>query len=209
MSTWIATPEFWPVSIASAVAVLGALMMVTRRDVVRAALWLVLTLASIAVIYVALAAQLVAMVQIIVYAGAIMVLFLFVIILFAAGREPAELRKTGIEGWAAGVAVSWLALAVVAAAAREIPKTLSAPPPRAERVLQDAPGALQAPGPVGFVNGKPTEDPAALGETMFSARHVFTVELLAVLLIVAMVGVVVLAKGLRSARDSAPDGGGA
>ncbi len=206
MSTWIRTPEFWPVAIASAVAVVGALMMVTRRDVVRAALWLVLTLVSVAVIYVALAAQLVAMVQIIVYAGAIMVLFLFVIILFAAGREPLELRKTGAEGWAAGIAVLCLALAVVVCAFREIPDGVSASKAPPSPALA-GPARPSGPEPGAEALRERLSAPEVLGETMFSARHVFTVELIAVLLIVAMVGVVVLAKGFRGATEDEPEGG--
>jgi NADH-quinone oxidoreductase subunit J len=59
----------------------GALGVVLSRNPVHSALWLVLTLVSVAVLFLIQDAQLVAAVQVIVYAGAIVVLFLFVIML--------------------------------------------------------------------------------------------------------------------------------
>lgn len=73
------------------VAIVAALMMVTSHNAVHSALWLVLNFATIAVFYVILNAPFIAMVQITVYAGAIMVLFLFVIMLLGAE----QLRGTG------------------------------------------------------------------------------------------------------------------
>ena len=77
--------------ILAVVAIVAALMMVTSRNAVHSALWLVLNFATIAVFYIVLNAPFIAMVQITVYAGAIMVLFLFVIMLLGAE----QLRGTG------------------------------------------------------------------------------------------------------------------
>lgn len=63
--------------IIAAVMIVAALRVVTTRNVVHAALWLVLVLAGIAAQYILLAAEFVAITQVLVYIGAVMVLFLF------------------------------------------------------------------------------------------------------------------------------------
>src|SRR5271165_4000781 len=82
---------FW---ILALIAVFSALMVITNPNPVRSALFLVVTFICVAVFYVTLSAQFIAAVQIIVYAGAIMVLFLFVIMLLNLGT-PQALRETG------------------------------------------------------------------------------------------------------------------
>jgi len=95
----------------AAVGVFGAVMTVTRPQPVHSALYLVLTLFSVAAIYVLLHAEFLAVVQILVYAGGIMVLFLFVIFLV---RPPVP----GEPRWHGGRHVLLSAgLAVILAAA--------------------------------------------------------------------------------------------
>lgn len=72
------------------VAVIGALGLVLGRNSVHSALFLVVTLFCVAVLYLTLSAEFLAIVQVIVYAGAIMVLFLFVITLLNPLRSEAE-----------------------------------------------------------------------------------------------------------------------
>src|SRR3989475_4750325 len=68
-------------------------MCITRRSPVASALWLVQTLFSLAALFVVLDAQFIAVLQVLVYAGAIMVLFLFVIMLLNLGRAgPPHLK---------------------------------------------------------------------------------------------------------------------
>src|SRR3990172_1955556 len=74
-------------------AIVAAFLCVTRRSPVAAALWLIMTLFSLAALYVVLDAQFIAALQVLVYAGAIMVLFLFVIMLLNLGRPgPADMK---------------------------------------------------------------------------------------------------------------------
>src|SRR3989449_7226495 len=74
-------------------AVASALSCITRRSPVASALWLVVTLFSLAALFVLLDAQFIAVLQVLVYAGAIMVLFLFVIMLLNLGRAgPTDLK---------------------------------------------------------------------------------------------------------------------
>lgn len=68
-------------------AVSSAIMMITRRSPVTSALYLIVNFFSISVIYLMLKAQFIAIIQILVYAGAIMVLFLFVIMLLSLQDE--------------------------------------------------------------------------------------------------------------------------
>ncbi|HET7038859.1 MAG TPA: NADH-quinone oxidoreductase subunit J [Gemmatimonadales bacterium] len=86
------TAIFW---LLSAVAVGAALLCITARSPVASALWLVLTLFAIAGLFVLLDAFFIGIIQVLVYAGAIMVLFLFVIMLLNLGRRgPPDLK-----GW--------------------------------------------------------------------------------------------------------------
>jgi NADH-quinone oxidoreductase subunit J len=73
-------------------AILSAFLCITRQSPVASALWLVNTLFSLAAMFVLLEAQFIAAMQVLVYAGAIMVLFLFVIMLLNLGaRGPGDM----------------------------------------------------------------------------------------------------------------------
>jgi len=86
----------------AAIMVFGAFRVVTTRNVVHAALWLVVVLAGAAAQYILLAAEFVAVTQVLVYIGAVIVLFLFGIMLTRAriGREE---HVDGERRWIAGV----------------------------------------------------------------------------------------------------------
>src|SRR3989441_12217074 len=84
------TTVFWAFA---AIAVGSALLCITRQNPVASALWLVMTLFALAALFVLLDAQFIAVLQVLVYAGAIMVLFLFVIMLLNLGRAgPADMK---------------------------------------------------------------------------------------------------------------------
>ena len=93
------------------IMVIGALRVVTTNNVVHAALWLVVVLSGAAAQYVLLAAEFVALTQILVYVGAVMVLFLFGVMLTRA-RIGAE-RDLNNKNWFLGVPVSVLLLATL------------------------------------------------------------------------------------------------
>ncbi|HEV3484928.1 MAG TPA: NADH-quinone oxidoreductase subunit J, partial [Vicinamibacterales bacterium] len=88
-------------------AIASALLFVTRASPVAAALWLVSTMFSLAAMYVMLDAQFIGAIQVLVYAGAIMVVFLFVIMLLNLGHpsEVADIRgrRGGLIALAIGV----------------------------------------------------------------------------------------------------------
>jgi NADH-quinone oxidoreductase subunit J len=81
----------------AAVAAVSSVIMITRSDAVIAALFLVLNFAALAGLYLLLNAQFIAVAQVIVYAGAIMVLFLFVIMLLRPEKENILGKKPAIK----------------------------------------------------------------------------------------------------------------
>ena len=95
----------------AAIMVVGALRVVTSNNVVHAALWLVVVLAGAAAQYVLLAAEFVAITQVLVYIGAVMVLFLFGTMLTRA-RIGAETDLNN-RNWILGVPVAVLMLATM------------------------------------------------------------------------------------------------
>jgi NADH-quinone oxidoreductase subunit J len=163
---------FW---IFAVLAMGGALLCITRRSAIASALWLVVTLFAIAALFVLLDAQFIAVLQVLVYAGAIMVLFLFVIMLLNLGRPG----PTDIKGPAG------LAIAVVLAAALllQLRALSTAAPPAAIQLPAGAVAAMQQ--QQGIVS--------AVASPLFDA-YLVPFEIASVLLLAAIVGAVVLAK---------------
>lgn len=161
--------------IVAATALLGAIGTVTSRNAIYSALFLVLNMAMLATFYLLLNAPFIAMVQLAVYAGAIMVLFLFVIMLLGAERLPGVSPRR----WQTVTAV---VLGIIAIGLMGVTLVTRAAP----------------------VNGTETIDagPVAVGMTLFE-RYVFPFEVTSVLLLVAMVGVLVLRARPAQRRDDA------
>jgi NADH-quinone oxidoreductase subunit J len=93
------------------VAIVAALLFVTRKSPVAAAMWLVTTMFALAALYIMLDAQFIGAIQVLVYAGAIMVVFLFVIMLLNLGH-PSEVADARGRGWqlvATAVGIAMLA----------------------------------------------------------------------------------------------------
>jgi len=160
-------------------AVASALLFVTRRSPVTAALWLVSTMFSLAAMYVMLDAHFIGVIQVLVYAGAIMVVFLFVIMLLNLGR-PEEIADVRGRGWriAAG-AVGLAILAQIFALTR----------PRVAERFQVAEGfAAQQVAERGAI--------APIAEPLFN-EYLLAFEVTSVLLLVAIVGAVILGKPRR------------
>ncbi|HZJ27399.1 MAG TPA: NADH-quinone oxidoreductase subunit J [Acidimicrobiia bacterium] len=177
--------------VAVAVALGGALGVVLMRNPVHSALNLVMTLVAVAVLFLLQGAQLVAAVQVIVYASAIVVLFLFVIMLLGVDREESMIEPLRFQRPAA------LALVVIGLA----------------EVLFLA-GRQWATGAEGVRNGTAGDGG---GNVERVARSLFTdflwpFEITAVLLVLAVVGGVVLARRSHQPTDDeveeASSGGG-
>ena len=149
--------------------VCGALVVANpfSRSPVTSAMFLVLTIISMAVLFVLLHAFFLAAVQVIVYAGAVMVLFLFVIMLLDLKEE--ERRKIKKAGFVTGL------IAVTAIVALFVRSLLATQPGK----------DLPVPTAVG--------DTATLGKLLFT-NYLLPFEIVSILLLVAMVGVILLSK---------------
>ncbi len=110
------------------VAIAAALGVLIARSPVSSALWLILNLFCIAGLYLTLNAQFIAVVQVLVYAGAIMVLFLFVIMLLNLSAMPqvANFNWTMAASFVVGAGVLALLVYVVAAGLQILPVEISA-----------------------------------------------------------------------------------
>lgn len=153
---------------ASLIAVFAALAMLISRSPVQSALWLILVMLCVAGLYVTLNAEFIAVVQVLVYAGAIMVLFLFVIMLLNLSAVPEVDRVDVKKG------VGFVLFTVILAQMVYVTATTS-------ESLSSA-----------VVN---TETGSALNiaEALFT-RYVLPFEIIGILLLVATVGAVMLAK---------------
>jgi len=76
--------------IAGAIAIIATVLTMTRRNAVHALLYLILSLLAVAVVFYTIGAPFIAALEVIIYAGAIMVLFVFVIMMLNLGKEAAE-----------------------------------------------------------------------------------------------------------------------
>ena len=102
-----------PFYIAAAVAIVSTLMVITRSNAVHALLYLIVSLLSVALIFFILGAPFVAALEVIIYAGAIMVLFVFVIMMLNLGPRTAAQEKQWLTP---GIWVGPVILTVVLAA---------------------------------------------------------------------------------------------
>ena len=174
------------VFIVSAVVVLsGALGVLLARNPVHAALFLVQTLFGVAVLFVLLNATFLAAVQVVVYAGAIVILFLFVIMLLGVDRAD----DLGIEPIA-----GQRPLAVVTGASL-LGLTLVV-----MLVAVDGSTGVRA---ANAALGDAADNTRRLGEALFTDM-VYAVELTAILLTVAVVGAVALARRLKGPLQPIP-----
>ncbi|HTL05488.1 MAG TPA: NADH-quinone oxidoreductase subunit J [Gemmatimonadales bacterium] len=171
------------------VAVVSALLCIVQRNPVASALWLVNTMFSLAAIYVLLNAQFIAAIQVLVYAGAVMVLFLFVIMLLNLGRDAADLRGGPARAAAIAVAVGLLAeLVLLAGTTPGSLSVLRGAVPGAASPMESFPAGsagLAAPAAHGVVG--------AIAGPLFQT-YLVPFEITSILLLAAAVGAVVLAK---------------
>lgn len=164
----VATPFFF--YLLSGLALLGGVLVITRRNPVHSALSLILTLLALAGLYLMLYAPFVAGVQIILYAGGIMVLFLFVIMLVnieKAGKEE-QFNKIWAVGLLAAIMLGGLLVTVFVKGSALFPDRGMMLPPEESNTQ-------------------------AIGSMLYG-NYVFVFEIASLLLLVAIIGAVVMAK---------------
>lgn len=163
--TWVQV-LFWLLAL---VALGSGLLVVTTRNMVHAALWLVVTLGAVAGVFLLLAAEFLAWVQVLIYVGAVVVLLLFALMLTRAPTGPQpdlDARRVLPAALVAGLVGALLVTTVVAGFAG---------------VEVDVAGAA-----VGSAE--------ATGATIFE-KWVLPFEVLSVLLLAALIGAIVLSRG--------------
>jgi NADH-quinone oxidoreductase subunit J len=164
----------WLIFIAMAVVAIGSsLMMVTRKNPIHSAVWLIVTFCSVAGLYVLLNATFIAVAQVMVYAGAIMMLVIFVIMLIHLEAGPQMARKRSFAKLIGSVITVLLFLQVL--------------------------GAFMVYGNVGKKGAYSATVLAKLGNTqavgtVLYGKYVFAFEIASILLLVGIIGAVVLAK---------------
>jgi len=160
-------------SILALVSIVSAIAMLFSRNAVYSALFLIVNFGTIAAYYLMLGAPFLAMAQVTVYAGAIMVLFLFVIMLLGAE----QLRQLSTLGWQQALAIV-LGLILLAETGyilfTQIDEARMLPP--LNSLVADSGG------------------PVAIGTMLFN-QYLLPFEITSVLLLVAMIGAIILTKG--------------
>lgn len=164
----VATPFFF--YLLSALMLAGGILVITRRNPVHSALALITTLLAQAAIYLMLYAPFVAGVQIILYAGGIMVLFLFVIMLVSIDRSIKErqFNSQWLIGIVAATALGGLLIAVYT-------KGVDLFPDRALAVTAESDNTQRV-------------------ASLLYGQYMFSFEIASLLLLVAIIGAVVMAK---------------
>jgi NADH-quinone oxidoreductase subunit J len=161
-----------PFYLFGAVAVIASLLVIVQHNPLHGVLLLIASFGALSGLYVLLDAPFVAVIQIIVYAGAIMVLFLFVVMLLNAPKEDTEeARLRGLVAPGVTKVGALFALALIVELGWALTRTS---------------------GPSAFPAGAVTSV-AAIGRLLFT-EYSFAFEATSVLILVAMVGAVVLAR---------------
>jgi NADH-quinone oxidoreductase subunit J len=179
-----------------AVAIVASLLVIAQRNPIYSVLLLIASFGALSGLYVLLDAPFVAVIQIIVYAGAIMVLFLFVVMLLNAPHEDTEedLETPGVE-----------VRLLMGAGVRRFGGLL------ASALIVELWWALtKRGGESGVFPAASTSSVAAIGRSLFT-DYAFPFEVTSILILVAMVGAVVLARrepvprGARRGSPGSPD----
>jgi NADH-quinone oxidoreductase subunit J len=154
--------------ITAGLAVVSALFTITRRNPVQSVLFLILNFFCLALIYLTLHAEFLAIIQILVYAGAIMVLFLFVIMLLNLGKDAPH-REIGKVARISGIAIAVIILLELGV------------------LIMRGGSAPGKPMPAGFGTVE------QFGGALFR-DYLVPFEMTSILLLAAIVGVIILAK---------------
>ncbi|HEV2915564.1 MAG TPA: NADH-quinone oxidoreductase subunit J [Pyrinomonadaceae bacterium] len=197
LSGWEAV-FFWVFTVATLVT---ALLTILARNAVHSALFLISSLIAVAALFIMLGAEFIAGVQILVYIGGVMVLFLFVIMLVNVGAEERgreRIFNAGPQVWASAVVAVLLAFGLVYAL-RQGMKGLPGHDREmsAERVAQQQSLPVAATGTM-----KITKETERVGSSLYRYASL-PFEIASVLLLVAIIGSVMLARTIK--QEAAAD----
>jgi len=152
-----------------AVSIAAAIGVVTSRQPIHGALYLLVHFASLAVMYITLEAQFLAAIQVIIYAGGIVILILFVIMLLGSGQVEDEFKEMT---WGPYIGLA-LGLVLIGSLMFSMMSAFGGAPTNADALAGGS--------------------PYAVGMALFT-RYLLPVELVAVLLLVALIGALLVAR---------------
>ena len=165
------TPQIFFAYFAISMTVLS-LLIVTRRNPVHSVLWMLVLFIHIAALYLFLNAEFLAAIQIIIYAGAILVLFLFVLMLLNLKQEETVDKYQGQWPISAGIAIAFAIFMIM------IVGNITVMPPLGEYSIE----AIKAEGSM-----------MTIGKVLYT-KYLLPFEIASLILLVALIGAVVLAK---------------
>ncbi|MCM2281160.1 MAG: NADH-quinone oxidoreductase subunit J [Bdellovibrionaceae bacterium] len=166
----------------AALVLISGIAVITAQNPIFSALWLALTMIGVAGIFVSLDAWFVAGVQLIVYAGAVMVLFVMVIMLFDLRHEIHAFSRGILSGFLK-LASAGIVLGLIVGTVYRSAETVFAPPPVETDKMADV--------------------TKALANTLFT-KYIFSFEVIGVLLLVIAIGAVTLSRirgGTHASHD--------
>jgi len=183
----------------SAIAILAAARVITHTKPVYSAVYFVLVVVAVAALLVLLDAEFLAIALIIIYAGAILVTYLFVIMLAQQSGAPAYDRAAREPFWS--VAAGFVVMAAIAGRAGQ-PATV----PQAQAIpVADVATTLVLEGPVcASAPPKEPEGNTALVGSALMTRYIVGVELSGVLLLISMIGAIALARKRVTSETASP-----
>jgi len=165
------------------VIIVTAILMVTRKRPVHSVLFMLIMFFHVASLYLFLNAEFVAALQVVVYAGAILVLFLFVIFLLDLKAE--QLERKSIANWPTAAVLS---IAMFTAIAMAVKGIKTGPGKYSIQYMNDSFGVQE------------TSHIKAVG-TLLYTKYIFPFEAASLILLVAMIGAIVLAKQQRRGKE--------
>lgn len=163
----------------AAIAVMSAIMVITRRNIVHCALFLVLTILCIAGIYILLHAEFIAAIQVLLYAGSVIVMFLFVIMVVDLDIKQVCFHSAGrlFLVFIFGILFLWELIFII------------------KRSVFNGYKGEYTLSKIAELGG----NPKALGELLYT-KYLFPFEVISLLLLVAVIGVVILAKQRKTKK---------
>ena len=172
MAENIATIFQWLIFLGAAfTAIIGSLLVITRKNPIHSALFLVLTFLCVSVLYLLLYSQFIAIIQVVVYAGAIVMLIVFVIMLLDLEQELRSGLRLFYSKVIGGLLMVLFLFGIIYSVVAQSPS-----------------------GQVGsYTPDKVSTNVKAVGEMLFT-RYLFPFEIVSVLLVAAIVGAVILSK---------------
>jgi NADH-quinone oxidoreductase subunit J len=172
MTETIGTLFQWLVFLGMAfISLIASLLLVTRKNPIHSALFLVLNFLCVAVLYLLLYSQFIAIIQVVVYAGAIVMLIIFVIMLLDLEQELRSRLKLFYSKVIGGVLAVFFLLGMIYSVVATSPT-----------------------GKIGsYTPAKMTDNVEAIGKVLFT-QYLFPFEIISILLVAAMIGAVILSK---------------